>query len=180
MPKTYADLTVANATAGNAILASDFTTLFTNSNNFRKPPSCMVRKTGTQTFTNPTTVSWDTDSGSGAHDTDDMWTSGSPTVITIRTAGLYVVSFYLIAGSATGGAITAIQVFTTITGSKVGPGCIGAGFNSGTGASASGSLVTSLAENDTVSLGAYFNGTGTGLTFSVGSALSVTWVGQVS
>lgn len=179
MAKTYADLTVANATAGNAILASDFATLFTNSNNYRVPPSCMVRKTATQAYTNPTTVSWDTDSGSGAHDTDGMWSSGSPTVITIQTTGLYLVSCAIKASSATGGAITAMQMSLS-TSSGVSFPDFGVGFNTDTASAASASGVISLTAGDTISVGLYYNGTGTGLTVDVGSNMSATWLGQVS
>ena len=144
-----------------------------------KPPSCRVRKTATQTYLNPTTVSWDTDSGSGAHDTDGMWDAGSPTVITIQTTGLYLVTASIGASSATANAITTLQMSlqTSAGGNFASFGNEG---NTGTGANASASGVTSLTAGDTVSVLCYFNGSGTGLTIGTNSTMSATWLGQVS
>lgn len=187
MAKTYADLTVANATAGNAILASDFTTLFTNSNNYRVPPSCRVRPTTTRAFSGGGYVTFDTDSGEGCHDTDGMWDAGDPTKITISTAGIYVCTGSIYALSATGGAVTALQASITAnfggggTATSLGS-CSAVGVNSDTGAQVVTSAVVALSAGDFVRLGpTYINGTGTGLNISTTiTNLSVTWVGQVS
>ena len=143
------------------------------------PPSCLVRKTSTQAFINPTTVSFATNTGSGAHDTDTMWSAGSPNVITIKTAGIYICTFSINASSATGGAITAIQPTLSPSGG-IGIAAIGASMNGGTSASASGSGAFSMAVNDTLTLGGYFNGTGTGLTIGVGTYMSATLVGKTA
>jgi hypothetical protein len=175
--KTYP--TIGPFTAGDILTAATMTDVQTNLTNQRVPPSCRVRKTGSQVFTNPTTISFDTDAGSGAHDTDGMWDAGSPTVITIQTTGLYLVTCAISAGSATANAITTLQMSlnTSAGGSFV---SFGANGNTGTGACASASGVTSLTAGDTVSVLCYFNGSGTGLTIGGGTTMSATWVGQVS
>lgn len=89
MPKTYTALTVANATAGNAILASDIATVFTNSNNYRVPPSVRLVKSSNQNVSGLTTVTW----SSATVNTDEMWSSGGS--ITAKTAGIYAWSAYL-------------------------------------------------------------------------------------
>jgi hypothetical protein len=150
-----------------------------NLNNHRVPPSCRVRKTGTQPYTNPVTVSFDTNAGSGAHDTDGMWDAGSPTVITIQTTGLYLVTAAITAGSPTANAITTLQMSlnTSAGGSFASFGTNG---NTGTGAAASVSAVTSLTAGDTVSVQCYYNGSGASLTIGASSTMSATWLGQVS
>ena len=177
MAKTYNTFT--DVATGEVLTATNFNNVLENVNNYRVPPSCRVRKTGTQVFTNPTTISFDTDAGSGAHDTDGMWDAGSPTVITIQTTGLYLVTASISAGSATGNAITTLQMsLNTSAGGSF--SCFGANGNTGTGAAASASGVTSLTAGDTVSVQCYFNGSGTGLTIGGGTTMSATWVGQVS
>jgi hypothetical protein len=84
MAKTYTALTAANATAGNAILASDFSSLFTNSNNYRVPPMCRVYRSSDWTYSG-TYISWNAEQ----YDTDGMWSSG--TDVTIQTDGIYLV-----------------------------------------------------------------------------------------
>jgi hypothetical protein len=87
MPKTYTSLTVANATAGNAILASDFSSLFTNSNNYRVPPMCRVYRSSDLTgYASNTAITWNAED----YDTDGMFTASS-TDITINTPGVFLV-----------------------------------------------------------------------------------------
>lgn len=93
MPKTYTAVTVANATAGNAILASDHSTNFQNVNNLIVPPVCqVVRTTNLTSYTSNADISWAT---TAAIDTDGMFAAGSPTRITIQTSGLYLVTLLL-------------------------------------------------------------------------------------
>lgn len=88
MPKTYTQLTAANATAGNAILASDMNALFTNSNNYRVPPMCSVTNTaasygtGSFQYLAANTEDFDTD---GMHSTVTNNSRITPT-----TAGIYL------------------------------------------------------------------------------------------
>jgi hypothetical protein len=90
MPKTYTAVTVANATAGNAILASDHSTNFQNVNNLIAPPSCqVVRTTNLTSYTADSDISWTT---TASWDTDGMFSAGSPTKITIQTTGLYLIT----------------------------------------------------------------------------------------
>jgi hypothetical protein len=115
MPKTYADLTVANATAGNAILASDFSTLFTNSNGFRKPPMCRARRSAALSFTSGSifAVNFDVQD----IDTDDMFTPTS-NIFTIQTAGVYQLSASVsLNANATGQRYVALVLNPTFSGS---------------------------------------------------------------
>lgn len=92
MAKTYTAVTAANATAGNAILASDHSTNFTNVNNLIVPSMCMLTYSTTQAVTTATNtvVTFDT----AAIDTDPtMATTGAGAKITINTTGVYQVSY---------------------------------------------------------------------------------------
>lgn len=90
MPKTYNSLTVANAAAGSAILASDHAKAFENINNYRVPPMCSVRLTSSiSPYTTGAAIAWN----SAAIDTDGMWSSGAATRLTAQTAGIYSVVF---------------------------------------------------------------------------------------
>lgn len=98
MAKTFTNLTVANATAGNAILASDHAAAFTTLNSHTVPPSCQVRRTTNLTsYTTASSITWESvgwDTENTASPSDPMWSSGSATRVTIRTAGLYLVTFH--------------------------------------------------------------------------------------
>ena len=106
MAKTYTAVTVANATAGNAILASDHSTNFQNVNNLIVPPA--VRATRSTSLSN-TDIAWETASTNGGFDTDSMWSAGNPARITFNTAGIYLVTFqYLLNFS---GTATVVEAF---------------------------------------------------------------------
>jgi hypothetical protein len=91
MAKTYTNLTVANATAGNAILASDFSSAFTTLNNHTVPPMCKATLASNATgYTNNTDISWDAEE----YDTDSMHdTATNNARITPTTSGIYLVLF---------------------------------------------------------------------------------------
>lgn len=90
MPKTYNSLTVGNAAAGSAILASDHAKAFENINNYRVPPMVhLVRTTSTAAYTSGAAITWQ--AAVGSMNTDGMWSSG--TNITATTAGVYQVTF---------------------------------------------------------------------------------------
>lgn len=102
MAKTYT--AVPNVATGDVYTSSSYNTYTAqNINNLRVPPTCIVRRTSDlNPYTTATEISW-----SGAYyDTespgDPMFAAGSPTKITIRTAGLYLVDLHLyVAGVAT-------------------------------------------------------------------------------
>ncbi len=175
MAKTYADLTVANATAGNAILASDFSTLFTNSNNFRKPPMCRVYRSTTLTpYTSGTAITWDAES----FDTDSMHDPVTNTSrITAKTAGVYTFTGSIRVD--TTGSFTHRNVFAKVNGTTF----IWQSLAPASGANDSAVVAFSypLTVNDYVELFVSNSGTGTySIANSVESNITATWLGQVS
>lgn len=177
MAKTYADLTVANATAGNAILASDFTTLFTNSNNYRVPPMVRVLPTNATAYTSAANISFAVED----FDTDDMWSAGDPTKITINTAGVYLLTF---SWHITGTSVTYTQGYLKKNASTspylAGSEAAVAVSNQGVGTV---TTVENLAAGDYVQ--AIVGQTGTGLALRTTGAVASTaikavWLGQVS
>jgi hypothetical protein len=179
MPKTYTALTVANATAGNAILASDFSSVFTNLNNMRVPPSCHVYRTSDLTsYTDGTAITWQAE----AHDTDDMWSSG--TNITIQTAGIYLCVFKVqTAASGTAMTYAAPQLLVNGTAAmqlynaSVFSGIVSQGFVTYV---ASFAAATTIAANVLVSGATSYTIKGGTLHTTSASSLSVTWLGQAS
>jgi hypothetical protein len=180
MPKTYTALTVANATAGNAILASDFSSVFTNLNNMRVPPAARIHRAAalSQTATGGyQTVAFDTETFTN---TDGMWAAGTPSRITLTTAGLY-----LLTASATlttvGTGIRAIRIIVTTGASSA--TVIETGGVNGSAAGYQNAVTTwSCAANDYVTVDVFQN-SGGNLAYSVGSQsvfLSAAWLGQVS
>ena len=88
MPKTYNSLTVGNAAAGSAILASDHAKAFENINNYRVPPMCIVAVSSFSLAHNTaTSVSFSIEEV----DTDGMFSATSSDITTV-TAGVYAVT----------------------------------------------------------------------------------------
>jgi hypothetical protein len=178
MPKTYTALTVANATAGNAILASDFSSLFTNSNNYRVPPMARIHRAAALNHTSTggyQTVTFDTETFSN---TDDMYAAGTPTRITIKTAGVYL--FTAAATMATVG--TGIRVARIVINGSTVIAENGHINNLAYGGYNVLSSVWSCAANDYATVDVFQN-SGANLAYSVGSGytfLSATWLGQAS
>ena len=176
MAKTYNSLTVANATAGSAILASDQAKVFENVNNYRVPPMCRVYRSSDWTYSG-TYISWNAEH----YDTDGMWSSG--TDITIQTAGVYLVEAsyaYTCAASNTwmGLLIAKGSVFAARTSAPA--------FSSTQGFLTC-SAVMSLAASDVVRLvhdpfgGSSFVAKGGAIdAANAVTHMSVTWLGQVS
>jgi hypothetical protein len=108
MAKTYN--TIGLVSAGDPLTETIWNEQATNVNNYRVPPACEVRLTSTvNPYTVGTAIAWN----DAAYDTegpsDPMWASGAnASRITIRTAGLYTVSFK---GSMT---ITSGSTFLTV------------------------------------------------------------------
>jgi hypothetical protein len=94
MPKTYN--TIPTTTTGSVYTAAAHNNIVTNVNNYRVPPMCRVRRSGTAssaiTPSGSTTgfLEWNTQDVDT--EDDEMWTSGSATRITVRTAGFYLVN----------------------------------------------------------------------------------------
>lgn len=93
MPKTYN--TIPTVSTGDVYTATAHNNIVTNVNNYRVPPACQVRRTTNLTgYSSDTAITWE----SAAFDTEDpnnpMWAaSPNPTRITIKTPGLYMVTF---------------------------------------------------------------------------------------
>lgn len=82
-PATVSDGTTAPASWGNSVKAAlDF---------LANPPSCRVRRTTAQSIphSTDTVVSFD----AARWNTNSFWVIGSPTRVTINTAGVYIMSF---------------------------------------------------------------------------------------
>ena len=123
MAKTYTNLTVANATAGNAILASDFSSVFTTLNNHNVPPLVRARRAGSQTIATGAlaAVNFDTrdiDTGATESPADALFTA-TANFITIKTAGVYLITatVSIDATSATGSRAVVLVHQPTFTGS---------------------------------------------------------------
>lgn len=189
MPKTYSALTVANATAGNAILASDAAKLFENSNNYRVPPMARITMTSNVAVANNSHTDFPgflSTNSAETFDTDGMVTlSGSASAITIATAGVYsctaVASW---AGNASG--LRLVRIVRSRGGSLVNVSAqIDTAANadqpsscSGTIECAAGDLIRMmLFQNSGGALNVGLNGAGA--EFGV-THLSATWLGQVS
>jgi hypothetical protein len=146
--------------------------------NYRVPPACRVVRTSDASFTNNTAVTFQSaSSGDSGIDTDSMFSAGSPTRITIQTAGIYLVVFtpYI-----TGASITYQQPYLRVDGTTI-----------IAESDASTAQTTSAPGNVTAvypfTASQYIEGlvqmSGTGLTQKgtiIRSALSATWLGQAS
>ena len=188
MAKTYN--TIGTFVAGNVLTAAEMNEIGENSNNFRVPAGCKVRRDATQSIANNTQrlINWDAQS----FDTDGMFTASSLT-ITINTAGIYIVQAtvrYPLNTTSTRGA--AIVRNATISGSgdsaNVTAGVrIGVSYfdrSPDTQSAVSVTAVESLDVADTISVIAYQNSgvaldTG-GQTTTEPTTCSVIWLGQAS
>jgi hypothetical protein len=89
MPKTFTQITVANATAGNAILASDHSSAFTTLNSHTVPPLVRAKRSTDLSYTSSAAIAWDAED----YDTDAMHDNATNnTRITFATAGIYRVT----------------------------------------------------------------------------------------
>ena len=180
----YTSLTVGNATAGNAILASDHAVAFQNVNDLISPPSCGLYNTGNVSIANGgfQRLSFDT----AAWDTDSMKASGTVTGISINTTGLYLVSIYALF-DASANPLRGIYIVSGTSGT-FGSNTTLAGVNATSPGNANyadvhTSVVASLTAGDTVQAFAFQYGASPGTATNVlGAAnriFSATWIGQV-
>jgi hypothetical protein len=170
--------TPATAVSGQTALTASFwnTQVRDNQNFLYTPPMCMVRRTTNLTsYTSNTAITWE----SSAYDTDTMWSSG--TNVVIKTAGVYLVSFYSSSqGSAT---ITRISPRINKNGTLIVPSD-DPNVITGTNADSVLTITTKCAVNDTIAGTVLFAG---GSSYIINGAasegatqtrLSVTWLGS--
>jgi hypothetical protein len=98
--------TPGTATAGEVLTAAFWNTNVRDNSSFLfTPPMVKVYRSSNQTsYTSQASISWQAEE----YDTDAMWTSG--TDVTIKTAGIYLISFYAFAS----GAATITSVFAGV------------------------------------------------------------------
>lgn len=186
MAKTYN--TIGTFVAGNVLTAAEMNEIGENSNNFRVPPMCRVRRAAAQSIANNTQrlINWDTED----IDTDDDMFSASDTVITIKTAGVYLVTacvgFALNTTSTRGVAIVHNPV-TSGSGdsTNVTSGTrIALSFFDRSPDTASHAVATTAFEfavNETIGIVAYQNSGGSlNTTTTEQTTCSVIWLGQAS
>jgi hypothetical protein len=190
MAKTYTALTVANATAGNAILASDHASAFTNINNMRVPPMLRVRRAAAQTIAGNV-------SGAVRFDTSDLDTdwgfTPSSNLFTVGTTGVYLLTATvtwianatgargvgIFTGATVSGATDAatITAGTRVTGNLIAPS------SNVTQTVCTCSTLVSLTAGNTIAILAYQN-SGGNLDIQTSAVeqttFSAAWLGQVS
>ncbi len=177
MAKTYNS--IPSVATGDVYTATAHNNIVTNVNNYRVPPSCHVYRTSDLTsYTDGTAITWQAE----AHDTDDMWTSG--TNITIQTAGIYLCVFKVqTAASGTAMTYAAPQLLVNGTAAlqlynaSVFSGIVSQGLVTYV---ASFAAATTIAANVLVSGATSYTIKGGTLHTTNASSLSVTWLGQVS
>ena len=173
MAKTYTAVTVANATAGNAILASDHSTNFQNVNNLIVPAAVSI-DAGAQNIATATNT-YLSFGASATYDTDSMYSSGTPTYITINTTGLYLLTYYVLFSNATTGTRFAafVKNLSTVYG--------GVGMNANTTnpnpTEFTSAATVSLAATDKVYLRLYHT---QGTNVSCYGTMTATWIGRTS
>ncbi len=175
MGKTYN--TISTFVSGAILTAAQMNGIGTNVNNYRVPPACRITRTATQSINSATDTliaftagaDFDTEAPS-----DPMFSSGTNTTMTIRTAGLYQVSFGVVyATNTTGTRFAGVRLGGSAThpyeqASAGTPGDV----------TLSGSLLMSLSVGNALTLNVYQTSGGA---LNVNYAtLSAAWVGQVS
>jgi hypothetical protein len=168
--------TPGTATAGEVLTAAFWNTNVRDNSSFLfTPPMVKVYRSSNQTsYTSQASISWQAEE----YDTDAMWTSG--TDVTIKTAGIYLISFYAFpSGTAT---ITSVFAGVRKNGNYIGqqnfaPYSTSAGY-------ASYSNIHKLAVSDVITADVQFLGGSAYIisgaaTDSVNqSRLVVTWIGK--
>lgn len=92
MAKTYNTFT--NVSTGDVLTATNFNNVLTNIGNYRVPPACEVYRSSTTSYTADAAITWQASNHDTESPSDPMWSSGTnPDRITIRTSGLYLVTF---------------------------------------------------------------------------------------
>ena len=173
MAKTYN--TLSNVTVGSVLTASDYNEAVENSNNFRVPPNTKAVLTSNVAYTSNTPISWASANYDTEAPSDPAWSSGSPTLITIQTDGIYVVTLHCaISGTGLSG-IGAVDLDVNGIGvtSSYHP------LFGSTNCNMALAYTASLSEGATLRARATITGGGT-LTMNSNSYLAASWVGQGS
>jgi len=185
MAKTYPD--IGTFSPGDILTAATMNEVGTNLDNQRVPAMCRARRAAAQSINNNAQhlINWDTED----YDTDTMFTA-SNTLITIKTAGVYLVT----------ATVAFVANFTDARGAQIviNPTTSGSGDSTlvtagtriaiafydrspSTQSAASISTAYNFAVNDTIGVIAYQNSGGALNTFTTDPpSVSVTWLGQVS
>jgi hypothetical protein len=174
MAKTYN--TLSNVTVGSVLTASDYNEVVENSNNYRVPPNTKAGLTANiSSYTSNTAIAWTTANYDTESPSDPAWAAGSPTLITIRTAGIYVVTLHVeIIGSGMSGiGAVNIDVSTVDVASSYHP------LFGTTNCNMLVAYTASLSVGATLRARATITGGGT-LSIGSNSYLAASWVGQVS
>jgi len=181
--KTYNS--IPSVATGDVYTAAAHNAIVENVNNYRVPPIFTVKRTTTQSITSgaQTFITWDS---AATTNTDEVGVySGPSETITIRTAGVYVVTLnVLFAAAATGVRLVRILVnpssatdTTAVIANNLGPG------TSGILPSVSTSVVWSFAANDVIKANVFQDSGGPINISETGGSrtnLSLAWLGQVS
>lgn len=184
MAKTFPTLT--DVATGDVLTSTGYNNVQTYARNFRVPPACRVVRTSNLTgYTSASAITWSSAVFDTESPSDPMWAAGSPTVITIRTAGLYLVEFVAMLGaSATTTEYEAIVTQSGAPGSAI-RAYHKTGNTTGTRSVLTGIVQASVGNTLSASLSivggsAYsINGNATG-PHENQSRLTVVWLGQVS
>lgn len=179
MAKTYN--TIGTFTSGAILTAAQMNEIGTNTNNYRVPPLCRVYRNAALSHTssaNNQTPAFDTESFTNTDGgaVSGMWTSGDGSKITIRTAGVYVVTA-TIQFAANGTGFRQLEILlngTTVIGKEVEAG------NSSYSSTLNASTIYSFAATNYIQCQVYQN-SGGNLAYDVGigtMTLSAAWVGQ--
>jgi hypothetical protein len=178
MAKTYG--TVITFTAGSVLTAAQLNVAGTAVNNLVLPASARVVRTSNLTsYTTGAAITW----SSAAWDTDGMFSAGSPTILTVNTAGLYVVTFT--------GAGEASPTLTRVLAAIMKNGTTVAfqesyGNSTGNTGYFSMSAVLSVAVSDTIGANVGFTGgsayivDGNASEAATQTRLTATWIGRTS
>ncbi|MGH8574513.1 MAG: hypothetical protein ACREX8_18350 [Gammaproteobacteria bacterium] len=136
---TTAITTVDTALAGKAAIAHT-----------HGGPHCLVKRTSNLAISAATTtlVTWQSDE----LDTDTMWTSGDPTVVTVKTAGLWWVAMNVSFSSPDNGNIR--WAFLTLNSTDTSTSILFAG-TTGNGRACAASTIKTLAANDVLRVYVY-------------------------
>lgn len=180
MPKTYNTFT--DVSAGSVLTASLYNDVLENIANYRVPPTAIaVRTTASAAYTLGTNISFESATASGGHDTDGIWAAGSPTLLTIQTTGVYLITFNgYVTMASTGG----VQTIVIMKGAN--SMCEMYLPNSGTNHLWSIAHVASLVAGDTLAFRHTNGGSGAATIYGGASnsntqtRAGITWLGRVS
>ncbi len=176
MAKTYT--AAGTVAAGDVATAAAWNVVTADVNNLIVPPGVRAIRSTNLSYTSNTAITFEAVSGSGAFDTDSMWASGSPTLLTINTTGIYTIDFTYAAAFT--GTVTRVESYlTTSVGSfivqDITQGSYTADISGGF------SITLALTAGNTISATIGFTGGSAFSLYGTGrTALSAVWIGRTS